>query len=345
MVAPDEPRDVRRQVDQRARGQRKADLGAAQLERLGHRGHVRRPAQLAERQADEHVVHGRIAHRHGIDQLCGRGADLVTQLAEQPVDAVQQPRVQIPGGCLAGVGVRDTAHDVLAEGRLRIRGGSLGHRLAGFEVDEVGRQFGGADVDGRAKRRRPGRKQGDDPAGVAVYRRPHRPAAGTQGIGGLGQHGQAHPGRGLACRGDRVLEAAGVAAQVVERGWPDLDIKRYDGRIERRRGYRLAFELQALGSRQRPRRNVHPHVRDHGGLAGETDTCGELGRGQQLALLSGRRREAPPGDHPAAAAQPAASADRREFQATGLDGGQHRAAARHVGPAAGLARRPGRRAR
>ena len=151
-----------------------------------------------------------------------------------------------------GVGVRDAAHDVLAGRHLRVDGGSLGHRLAGFEVDEVGRQFRGADVDGRAERHRALGKQGDDLAAAlarpaAVYRHPCRPVLGAQGHGGSGQHGEAGPRRRLAGRGDRLPQTGRVAAQIIQPRRPDLDVKRYDRGVERWHARGAALELKALG--------------------------------------------------------------------------------------------------
>src|SRR5512140_2349355 len=103
-----------------------------------------------ETEAAEKMMHYRVANEDDTVQSSAgsrsRGAELLDEVANLGSDLFLQGWLAVGGD-----GELDAAHDVRAVFGLSIEGGLDGQDTAGLQVDKLGDQRGGAEVDGGAK--------------------------------------------------------------------------------------------------------------------------------------------------------------------------------------------------
>ena len=136
-VGADVAGDARQDVDAGARMGPHADLGRVHLQRLVGGQRERRRAERHGVQAQQQVVHDRVAHDGQLEDVAGRharpGRQGCHQLAHgRPHGAGHRGR---PVGMQHGV--RDAAHEVLAEPDLWVHDALGGEHCAVRQVDEV----------------------------------------------------------------------------------------------------------------------------------------------------------------------------------------------------------------
>ena len=149
-VAAHEAADHRKHVGPGSRMDVQAKADRRHQERIGRRRDERDFSQGTRVDAQEKLLHRRVAGKsHFIDPfsinlgLGGQLADHLVQCAkEDPLQIVQT---------LAALGVEDAREHVVAQGRLRVETGGQGFLFAVGQVDEHGGQRGGADVDGHGE--------------------------------------------------------------------------------------------------------------------------------------------------------------------------------------------------
>ena len=194
-------------------------------------------AELGRVDAEDEVVHDRVADDHRLeDQLAG-DAGLGGGLAGEVVEGGADGAGHLPGAAGVQHGVGDPAHQVLAEADLRVHQAGGGQDLAGGEVAEVAGDGGGADVDGEAV----------DAAVVEAGPDVQDARLGAVGVDGAGDLPVALAQRGLEhlqgaevaldalelpLLGQRPLEALQVAGGLVHVGLGDLDVVEAGGGVE-----------------------------------------------------------------------------------------------------------------
>ena len=110
---------------------------------------VRLLAQVARLHAEQQVDHRRVAGDGHLVDLARLDAVALAQLLDQVVDGLDGELVQTIQATLA-LGVDDAADDVLAAGDLLVVGAGRVDHASGREVEQVGDDAGGAEVDGEA---------------------------------------------------------------------------------------------------------------------------------------------------------------------------------------------------
>ena len=144
------PRHAREHIHPRPRMELEVECACEQIDRAVDRERERRLAQLHRIQAEQEVVHDRIADHRDVEDLLRRRAALLRRLAEQVPHrgAHRGGHLPLPTGIHHHV--RDPAHEVLAESDLRVHRAGRRDHLARREVADMCRDRGRADVDRRA---------------------------------------------------------------------------------------------------------------------------------------------------------------------------------------------------
>ena len=253
-------------------------------------------AELARIDAQQEVVHDRVADRGQRQQLGPIDACLIGHLVDQRAQRIAHGRGHL--GRAAGVhhGVGDAAHQVLAEADLRVHEPARGQHLTAVQVAQMAGDGGRADIDRKAKGTLDEARPDADQACACLDRDRDLPIARAQRRLQALQHGQIAGERAdLPLRRQRLLEALEVAALGVHVGWGDLDIVQAHDRIERDRPHLgpLAHDLPvhlALG------RNVDHNVAEKTRLAAQPMLAGHALAGTVAGLdLVGRADMALPG--------------------------------------------------
>jgi hypothetical protein len=147
-VRADVPGNARQDVEPRGRMQRQADIAGRKPLRAGNGQCERRLAEFSRVEAEEQVVHDRIADEHCLQDVAACDATL----AGHPIDQCFDGTAHGNGECLAAIGVHhhvgDAAHQVFAEPDLRVRGAGRRHGATARQVHEMARDCGRADVAG-----------------------------------------------------------------------------------------------------------------------------------------------------------------------------------------------------
>ena len=138
-VGADMTGDARQDVDARARVRAQAELRSGRVDRPVRGQRERRPAERGRVDAEQEVVHDRVADDRELEDLDALDAGTHRERGDQPVE-----RLAHRGGHLAGsLGmhhrVRDAAHEVLAEADLRVHDAVAGEDGA---VGQVGKMAG-----------------------------------------------------------------------------------------------------------------------------------------------------------------------------------------------------------
>ena len=191
-------------------------------------------AEFDRIEAEEEVVHDRIADRGHLDDPVALDAGVTGDLADELIDRGADDGGHLRLAARMHHHVGDAAHQILAEADLRVHHAGRGERLAADEVGEMGGDGGRADIDGDAEHPvDKARPQADDLAAGADGDR-HLPGAGAKRLLEDGEHGK--PGAGaddLPLVGERHGEAAKIARRIVHVGLGHLDIVKADDGIER----------------------------------------------------------------------------------------------------------------
>ena len=151
-----------------------------------------RAAELDRIEAEEEVVHDRVADHGHLDDAVRAIAASARDVADQPSTRLAHRRGQLAVAAGVHHDVGDPAHQVLAEADLRVHHAGRGQHLAGDEVGEMGGDGGRADVDGEAVD-----ALDAGPATAPTMSRPSAdrggdlPCAGAQRLLQPGEHGEA----------------------------------------------------------------------------------------------------------------------------------------------------------
>ena len=97
MVAADKAADVGRDMDIGARADCQAELARLDIHRLAHRRHEGRAAELGHRQAEQQVVHRRVAADRHVDDVGGCAVHGLAQVVGQRVDGGDRGFAQFVG--------------------------------------------------------------------------------------------------------------------------------------------------------------------------------------------------------------------------------------------------------
>ena len=353
------PGDAGQQVEPGVRMHREIDLARPQGHRVRGCQRERGPAEFNRVDAQQQVVHHRVADEDALENVGGGDPGLRGDLADQGVDRLAHRLGHLDRPAGVHQRIRDPAHQVLAEADLRVHQAGRRLDLAAGQVAEMAGDGGRADVEGGAVERalviaRPDlhdpRRDAPPIIGavvidrdrdlpLAVAQRRLQPLHGAQVADHAGQRPL------LGQRRDQALQ---IARRLVHVGLGDLDVVEPGGRIHddlARLGafaHDLLVDL-ALGG------HVDHHVALDPGLAAEPAALDQAAfrivalldlvpRAQRVLahrdavlgeLAEGR------GDL-AFRADAAPAADRVEIDAEGARGGQDRGAG---GKPAPLARR------
>ena len=331
--------DAGQHVDPPAGVDVERDVARAQAEPAGAGQREGGAAQLGRIDAEQQVVHDRIADEGRVEDVAARDAGVCRRLADQRVHRAAHGLGQLRLAARVHHHVGDPAHQVLAEADLRVHASGGGGDLAARERGQVAGDGGGADIEGRA-------------VGPVVEARPERDDALAPVHGDRGRP-FALAERALEALQDmevtgeiveapllpqRVRQSLEVAAWRVHVGLGDLDVVQTDRGIDGEVAGlgALAHDLLvhlALG------RHVDDEVAPDVRRAAQPPALGQRAAGGVARLLLARRAQvlrraldpelgevAGTRLHLAAAAEAAAAADRIEIDAERACGVEDRGA-------------------
>ena len=161
MIAADEAADVAGKMHIGARRDSKAEVARLEVERLAHRRHERRPSQLPYRQAEQEMMHRRVAADGDIDNFLRRRADGMAEIVRQRVDGGHRAFAQLMRGLRAADGVIHAADDIGAPEDLRVLDAEAGQALPARQIEQEAGDVGGAEIDRQAQRAAAGRGEVD----------------------------------------------------------------------------------------------------------------------------------------------------------------------------------------
>ncbi len=229
MVAPDEAADIRREMKIRAGGDRDAEIARLDVDRLAQGGDEGGAAELTHRQAEQQMVHGRVAAHGHIEDIGRPRSHRATEVVRERVDGGDRGGAQLLGRAAVADGVIDAADHVGAPGDLRVLDAEARDAGAGRQIDEEAGDIGGAEIDGQTERRRTGgRREGDRLALAQMHAR--RPVGCAQQAGQLAGGGKVDRGNRHGRGADH---AVGVALRIAQRRRRNRDVEADHHRVER----------------------------------------------------------------------------------------------------------------
>ena len=279
-VGADVAGDAGQHVDARVAMDGEVDLGRPHRQRRVGRQRERRAAQLDRIDAEQQMMHDRVADERRLEDLLARDADLPRDVGDEAVDRGAHGVGHLLLAARIHHHVRDAAHQVLAEADLRIHHARGGDDLAARQVAQMRGDRRRADVDGEAVDALVEARPHRDDLAAAVHGDGHLPLALAQRRLQLLQHAHvALEARQPPLELERVLEPAEVAGGIVHVGRLHLDVVQADHGIE--------LDVVRLG-----------------GLAHDLAVHLAVGRhvDDDVALDLRRAGKAPPGRHRLAAA-------------------------------------------
>ena len=278
------------------------DLMRPELQRARHRERERRLAELGRIDAEEQMVHDRIADEDAVENVVAVDVAFLADLADQPVDRLAHGL----GHGFAPVRVHhhvgDAAHQILAEADLRVRRAGRGGDAAGQQRHQVHGDGRRADVAGDAVSLvlEAGPQADDEGARgihVAVDRRGDAPIA-------LAQHGlhlrddmrsnqQVLPAPVLFQHGFQPVE---IAERLVHVGLVDLDVAELHRGValDDAVGCRLAHDLRVD---HRVLRHVDDEIAEDQRRAGEAAAFGQAAHALVALFLRALWRDVFVGGH------------------------------------------------
>ena len=231
-VGPDVARDAGQHVEAGAAAAHADVRGPGVDGQVGGEREGCRP-QRRRVDAEQEVVHDRVADRDQVQHVVALDARLVCQPPDELVDRRLHGVGQLDPPLRVHHHVRDPAHQVLAESDLRVHRPRGGEHLAGAELAEVAGDRRRPDVDrdavGDVHEPRPDR---DQVVAAVDGDRDRVPAGGQRGLE-VDEHPcvdrEAVEG---PLHGERVEQQAQVAAALPERRRVDLDVVEADDRVD-----------------------------------------------------------------------------------------------------------------
>ena len=182
-VRPDVAGDARQHVDPRARMGADAEFRGGQLDRGVGRQGERRGTQRRRVDAEQEVMHDRVADDRELEDLGPLDAGPVAERREQAVERLADRVGQLHLAALVHHHVAHAAHEVLAEADLRVHHPGAREDGAVGQVDEVAGDRRRAHVDGHPER--PVVEAGPDRDDVAAAVDRDRDPVRAGGQGGL----------------------------------------------------------------------------------------------------------------------------------------------------------------
>ena len=209
-VGADEARDDRQQADARLRRDLQEQLARRQDQRVAHDGGVGREPHVRGVDAEQDVVHARVADDDDLVDPLGEDAGLPADLLDVLVQEAHDPRVELPEVGRVELREGDPRHEVAAEDRLGVQARHRPEMLVRVERQQ----------------------RGDDARRADVHREPELHARGVAPLDG--EHAMA--ARGAARRERRHRDAVGVVAerrgQALEHARPDVGRRQPHGGAE-----------------------------------------------------------------------------------------------------------------
>ena len=202
---------------------------------MTHHGRVGGEPDVGGVDAEEEVVHARVADDDDLVDPLGQHARLAADLLDVLIEQPDDPRVELAEVARVELGEGDPRHEIAAEHRLWIEARDRPELLARLELDERADDAGGADVHGEPELHprgvaaldgehplaaRRGERRDGDARGV-VAQRPRQPL----------QHREADVRRRHAEGGRELLEVGGLVVLLARQA--DLHDLLPDPRVER----------------------------------------------------------------------------------------------------------------
>ncbi len=293
-IRPDMAGDAGQHVDARAGVDAEPQVARPGVDGAGDGEREGCLAELGRVDAEEQMVHDRVADDDGVEHVVGIDAALGADLARQLGDGIAHRLRQL--GAAVGVHhhVGNAAHQILAEADLRVLHARRGDDAPRQQRHQMHGDGGGADVAG-------------DAVGLVVEARPERDDVGSRGFQ-IAVDRRRHAPFALAqdalhlrdeiLRDEQVvpapilvqhrLEAVEIAERLVHVGFVDLDIAELDGGVALDDAVdgRLAHHL---GIDHRVLRHVDDEVALDGGRAGQAPVLRQPAHAV-VALLLGAAR-------------------------------------------------------
>ena len=264
MVAADEAADAGRHMDISTGADCQAEFARLDVHALADRRDEGRPAELGYRQAQQQVLHRRVAADHHIDdvaRLCGNSP---AQIMGQSVEGCDRGSAQFVPTAGMRRGMIHPADHVGTPAHLRVLDGQGGQALAALQVDQESRHVGGPEVDREAQ------------AGATRCGHADQfllPNADAQRPGTRAQHRRQLPHRfqiqAQVLAGEGAPQSLDVAGGVGQAGRFQLQVPAAHHRVQRQR--LAVFAARHIGAHhacERARRHFHRAVRQGVQLTG-----------------------------------------------------------------------------
>ena len=149
-VRPDEARHDRQQAHLRVRRGLERQLAGGDDDAVAHRRRIGCEPHVRHVDAEEDVVHARVADHHDLVEVVAGDAGAGARFLDEVVDRVQHLGAQGGELLLVELGVGDARHEVAAVDGLGVDAAHRGQLLPGIEVHERPHDAGGADVERHA---------------------------------------------------------------------------------------------------------------------------------------------------------------------------------------------------
>ena len=200
-------------------------IGAVDGQREG------RAAELGRIEAENEVVHDRIADQCHLQDFAARDARLARSLADEIVHGLAHCARELLVAARVHHHVGDAAHQVFAEADLRVHRPAGGDDLAADEIAKVRRDRRRADVDGDAVGALGEARRDRHDVAILAQRRGDFPSASAQRPLQAGERSEIGVRLGeTPLLAERLLQAAEIARRIVHVRLADLDVvEAHDG--------------------------------------------------------------------------------------------------------------------
>ncbi len=189
--------------------------------------------QRSDIQAEQQVMHDRIADDGHLEDVAAGHPGLLGELVDQFVERPAHGAGERPGPLRLHHHVRNPAHQVLAESNLRVHHPGRGEDLPGGEIAEMPGNRGRADIDGHPEAAFVEAWPGGHHRPLVPDRNSHLPVAGTERVLEFAEGAWLDRDAGqLPLLGEGGEETLGVPGRLVQSRGGGLDVAKHEHRIE-----------------------------------------------------------------------------------------------------------------
>ena len=232
-VGADVAGDARQRIDERPGRDVEAEIPRPRLMGAVDRQREGRSADLGRIEAEDEMMHDRIADQCRLDNLISRDAALRGRFADEIVDRLADAVRELRVAARIHHHVRDPAHQVFAESDLRVHPADRGDDRSGHKVAEISGYGGRADVDGDAEGALGEAGEDRDDVAPLAQGDGRLPSASAQELLQGRERGEVGGGVDDApLLHERLLQAAEVARRLAHVRLANLDIVQPDDRID-----------------------------------------------------------------------------------------------------------------